>query len=72
MVKNSPTKAGDTRDAGLVPGLGRSKLYLFIYFCPGWVFIAARGLTLGKQGGTSLVEVLGLLIAAHSLVPHRL
>ena len=24
VVKNSPTNAGDTRDTGLIPGLGRS------------------------------------------------
>ena len=24
MVKNSPANAGDTRDTGLIPGLGRS------------------------------------------------
>ena len=24
MVKNPPAKPGDTRDAGLIPGLGRS------------------------------------------------
>ena len=24
MVKNTPTKAGDTRDTGSIPGLGRS------------------------------------------------
>ena len=24
MVKNSPANAGDVRDAGLIPGLGRS------------------------------------------------
>ena len=24
MVKNPPANAGDTRDAGLIPGLGRS------------------------------------------------
>ena len=24
MVKNPPTNAGDTRDTGLIPGLGRS------------------------------------------------
>ena len=24
MVKNSPAKAGDTRDLGLIPGSGRS------------------------------------------------
>ena len=46
-----------------------SCIYLFL---PRLVFIAARGLTLGEQGGTSLVAVLRLLIAADFLVPHRL
>ena len=30
VLKNFPSKAGDTRDAGSVPGLGRSKFYLFL------------------------------------------
>ena len=39
MVKNSPAKAGDLRDVGLIPGLGRSPAEgndsLFQYFCLG-------------------------------------
>ena len=35
------------------PLIGKIQV-LFIYFCPGWVFIAAHRLTLGKQAGTSL------------------
>ena len=43
----------------------------FIYFCLCWVFVVAWAfLKLGRVGAT-LVEVLGLLIAAASLVGER-
>ena len=39
VVKNPPDNAGDTRDAGSIPGLGRSagegNGYPFQYSCPG-------------------------------------
>ena len=34
MVKNLPTHAGDTTDAGSIPGSGRS-LGILQYYCPG-------------------------------------
>ena len=44
-------------------------MYLFIYFCPCWVFIAVHGCSLIMvSGGYSLVVVYRLPIAVASLV----
>ena len=51
------------------------KKFLFLYFCLYWVFVAAPfGLSLVvSSGGSSLLALLGLLVAVASLVAeHRL
>ena len=46
----------------------KKKIYLFIYFWPCWVFIAARALSSCSELGLLFVAVRGLLIAVASLV----
>ena len=44
------------------------KKFLFIYFLLGWVFVAARGLSLfAESGGTLRCGVRASLVAEHGL-----
>ena len=79
MAKSPPANSGDVRDAGSIPGLGRSPgagngnftffhLYLFYFGCFGSSLLPAGLSLVVASGGYFLVAVFRLLIVVASLV----